>query len=224
MRLIVLTLSRPDKTAVAIRSNPRWLFAFIFLASLSVVSYALVHPLLAEKTLKHLPVSATRADKQIVVDNLNRELPAKLAFYPLRLFMGWSTFALVLLYVCRALGTQEPVHFRQMFSLEVHSEVTSVIGGVVTTTSALSVGALGEAPFSLATLLAPRSSFIINALLTSLNIFTLWQVVILTFGVSVLCNFGMTRSAILVLFVWLLSVVFNLGALKLLEDELHLLL
>jgi hypothetical protein len=215
---------RPEKAAVEIRSHPRWLFPFIFLASISVVSYALVHPLLVQKTLDHLPLSATKADKQIVADNLSRELPAKLAFYPIRLFMGWSAFALVLLYVCRSWGTREPVRFRQMFSLEVHSEVTSAIGGVIATISALSIGAVGDTPLSLAMLFSLPSSFIINALLTSLNIFTLWRVIILTSGVSVLCNFGVTRSVFLVLLVWLLSLVFNLGSLKLLEDALHLLL
>jgi len=226
MQLILLTLFRPRKAAEQIKSNPRWLAAFLVLSMLSAAAYAVNHPYLIQKALAHLPPSATNADKQVVIQSLNLDLPAKLAFFPVRLFIGWSTFSLVLLYACKAFAPRETIRFRQIFSLEIHAEATLVIASLAAMVVAVTNGHVGSVgvPFSLAGLVAGDQSFIVRSLLTSLNIFTLWQVVLLTIGVSILSGFGKIRSTLIVLLVWTLSTMFNLGAMKLLQDRLHLLL
>lgn len=189
-------------------------------------AYAVIHPFLIQETLAHLPSSATNEDKQVIIQSLNLELPAKLAFFPVRLFIGWSTFSLALLYSCKAFAPREIIRFRQMFSLEIHTEATMVVANlatmVVVLTNRHAISA--DVPFSLAELVNGDQSFIVRSLLTSLNIFTLWQIVLLTIGVSIVCGFGKTKSTLIVLLVWSLSTMFNLGAMKLLQDQLHLLL
>lgn len=226
MHSLVLTLIQPRTASHRIKSNPRWLVTFLVLAALSTVSFAVVHPYLVQATLQHLPSSATDSDKQVVVDTLYRDLPAKLAFHPIRLLIGWMVFSFILLYVCKAFAPQEAIRFRQMLSLEVHAEATSVIATLVAmiATVAGADSGLANVPLSVTGLFGQDQSFIINSLLASLNLFTLWQLGILTIGVSVLGGFGKLRSTLIVLLVWTLSVLFNLGAMKLLQDELHLLL
>jgi len=226
MRLILLMLLRPREGAEQIKSNPRWLVAFIFLSIVCGTVYAMIHPYLIQATLAHLPSSAMNPDKEVVIQSLNLELPAKLAFFPVRLFIGWSAFALALLYACKAFAPRETVRFRQMFSLEVHSEATMAIANIVAIFFAITSAHAGsvDAPFSLAGFTGGDQSFIVRSLLTSLNIFTLWQIVLLIIGVSTLSGFGKTKSTLIVLVVWVVSTMFNLGAMKLLQDQLHLLL
>jgi len=226
MRLILQTLFKPRKAAEQIKSNPRWLTAFVILSIVSAGVYAIIHPYLIQATLAHLPSSATNEDKQVVIQSLNLELPAKLAFFPVRLFIGWSTFSLALLYACKAFALREIIWFRQMFSLEIHTEATSVIANLAAMLLAVTNanGGSVDVPFSLAGFIGGDQSFIVRSLLTSLNIFTLWQIVLLTIGVSILSGFGKIRSTLIVLLVWTLSTMFNLGAMKLLQDQLHLLL
>lgn len=226
MRLILPTLFKTGKTVELLKSNPRWLGAFIVLTVVSAACYGLIHPHLVQSTIAHLPPTATDADKQIVIESLNQELPAKLAFFPVRLFIGWGTFSLALLYACKAFAPREIIRFRQMFSLEIHAEATSVIASIAAMVVAVTNAHAGsvDVPFSLAEFVAGDQSFIVRSLLTSLNIFTLWQIVILTIGVSIVCGFGKTKSTLIVLLVWTLSTMFNLGAMKLLQDQLHLLL
>jgi predicted RND superfamily exporter protein len=113
-----------------------------------------------------------------------------------------------------------------MFSLEIHTEATSVIANLAAMVLAVTNANAGSVavPFSLAGFIGGDQSFIVSSLLTSLNIFTLWQIVLLTIGVSIVCGFGKTKSTLIVLLVWSLSTMFNLGAMKLLQDQLHLLL
>ncbi len=226
MRLLLQTLFTPRKAAELIKSNPRWLGAFLILSVVSTVCYALVYPNLVQATLDHLPPTAIEADKQVVIETLQRELPAKLGFFPIRLFIGWSTFSLALMYVCKAFAPLDPVRFRQALSLEVHSEATSVLSHMAAMVAVLlnANANPSDAPLSLAGLIGHHQDFVVNSLLRSLNIFTLWQVIILTVGVSIVCGFGKIKSLCIVLIVWSLSTMFNLGALKLLQDELHLLL
>jgi hypothetical protein len=226
MRLILLALLRPRKAAEQLKSNPRWLVAFLILSIVCGGVYAVLHPYFIQATLAHLPSSATNPDKEVVIQSLNLELPAKLAFLPVRLFIGWSAFALVLLYACEAFAPREIIRFQQMFSLEVHSEATMAIANMAALVITITHGHAGlvDVPFSLAGFTGGDQTFIIRSLLTSLNIFTLWQVVLLTIGVSTLSGFGKIRSTLIVLLVWTLSTMFNLGAMKLLQDQLHLLL
>ena len=225
MRLIALTLFNPLKGTEQLKHHPRWIVTFLILSVFGVVSFALMHPSLVQSTLQHLPASATNEDKQVVIESLNNELPAKLVFYPVRLFLGWSTFALLLLYISKAFGPMEPVRFNQIFSLEVHAEATSVIGQLVTAviTSVSDKGIPITPPFSLAAL-GQGQSFVIGSLLTSLNIFTLWYIIVLFTGIHVICRFNKAKSLGIVFMAWVLTVMFNLGTIQMLRDQLHLLL
>ena len=228
MRLILPAFFGPRKTSELLKSNPHWLGAFIVLAILSSTCYGLMHLSLVQSTLAHLPSTATDADKQIVRESLNQELPAKLAFFPIRLFIGWSAFSLTLFYTCKAFAPREVVRFSQVFSLEIHSEVTSVIASLVVTVLTLSSPSMATEPaaipLSVLNFIGHDQSFIVRSSLMTLNIFTFWQILILSAGVSVFCGFGRIKSAMIVMLAWAFSALFNLGALKLVQDELHLLL
>jgi hypothetical protein len=66
----------------------------------------------------------------------------------------------------------------------------------------------------------PRD-FILYALLNSVNFFSASYIAILTIGISIICAFGRIKSLLIVLAVWSLAMVFNIGVIKLLKDALH---
>lgn len=226
MRLILLTLFAPARAAEQLKLEPRWLSVFLFLSIVSVATQALLHPHLTQATLAHLPATATVADRQLVVESLEQELPAKLAFAPVRLFLGWGLFSAVLFYVSRVFASREPLRIQQMFSIEVHAEATSVLSNLVVLALTLSStdGKPADLPLSLGGLFPVQQDFVVKSLLTTLNLFTLWYIVVLTFSVSTLCRLRKLKSLLVVLLVWIFSIVLNLSAIKLMKDELHLLL
>jgi hypothetical protein len=225
MKQLLTTLLAPQRGTAELTATPRWGSAFLLLALTSVALRWIAQPFIVQSTLAHLPPSVTEADKQVVIDNLMMELPATLGFLPIRLLIGWGAFAVVVFFVTRALAPLNKVRFRQIFSLEVHAEATSVIAHAASVVAmVLSPKAtIQTTPFSLAQVVN-GGSFVVDSLLTSLNIFTLWQVVILTIGLSSISGFRKGKSAVIVLLVWTLSSLFTLGALKLLQDQMRLLL
>jgi len=175
--------------------------------------------------LQHLPPGATITDKQVVIESLNKELPANLTFYPIRLFLGWSSFALALLHICKAFGPMEAVRFKLVFSLEVHAEAASVLGSLLAAVSAEVFNKEDAVTTHLSfAFLVRGQSFVIESLLTSLNIFTLWYMIVLFTGVHVICGFSKRKSLLIAAMAWAVSMIFNLGAIQLLHDQLHLLL
>ena len=226
MLTLLFTLISPRRAAERIRTKPRWVSVFLLLAAVSTLCFSLNHPSLVQLTLDHLPRTATNADKMIVAERLEKELPVQLAFFPVRLFIGWSLFSAVLYFICKAFNPPAGIRPGQVISLVVHAEVTSVLASLVTTSGIiLQIGTDPAAtPLSLAALAARDQSFIIKSLLTSLNIFTLWKIGILSTGISILSGFGRVRSLFIVLLVFALSFSFAIGAMKVLHDQLHLLL
>jgi len=79
-----------------------------------------------------------------------------------------------------------------------------------------------QVPFSVAALVHPRDDFPAIALLNSLNIFTLWYVVVVIVGVSVLTGFRPAKAFLVVFCVWSVSVLFNVAVLTFMRDGLHL--
>ncbi|MBM2841497.1 MAG: hypothetical protein HW412_2025 [Bacteroidetes bacterium] len=211
-----------------LKSNPRWLGAFIVLTIVSATCYGLIHTYLVQSTLAHLPPTATNVDKQMVANSLNQELPVKLAFFPIRVFIGWAAFSLTLFYLCKAFTPRDPIRFSQIFSLEVHSEATSVIASLVVAVLTLSNPTMNTGPasmpLSILNFTDQDQSFILKTLLSSLNVFALWQILILSVGASVFCEYGKIKSALIVVLAWAFSILFNVATLKLVQDELHLLL
>jgi len=216
MRLILLTLFRPRVAVGEFASRPRWLAAFVMLSVLSIVVSAFVYPQSVREMLTHLPSSATEADKQVLLQSLMGELPARLAFLPFRLFLGWGSFSLALLIVAKAFEPKEMVRFQQIFGLVVHTETISLFARVA--------ALIDVTPPGLAGIIGGDRSFVVESLLRQLNVFTVWQIAVQIVVISILCGFGGVRSLVVVLLVWILFLSFNAGVARLLLDQFHFLI
>ncbi len=113
MRTLLLILFRPQQAVRLIKAAPQWLPTFLALSLVSVGIYMLTHPHLIQATLDHLPSTATEVDRSVVAETFRTQLGLRLAFLPIRLFIGWAAFALTLLYVCKAFNPMEHVRFAQ---------------------------------------------------------------------------------------------------------------
>jgi hypothetical protein len=221
-------LFTPRAALTRIKTKPRWLVPFLVLSGLSIVLYVLMHPFLITSTLSHIPSSATMEEKVVVAQTLRAELPMRCFFLPIRLLIGWSSFAFVLLAVGRAFDPPEQLHFIKLFTLEVHAELFNMLAQSASLINLLLVAGSSPnlpslVPFSAATLV-PTKDIVSFSLLNSLNFFTLLYVGALTFGISLQSCFSLTKSLVVALLAWSACAVFNAGALKLLSDTLHLLI
>lgn len=205
-------LTHPRKAAAEIRLRPSWVGAFLLLAVLSSGELAVHHRSRVEETVRHLPSHLTAAERSVVVSGLDARLPARIIVHPARLLLGWSAFALLLLVACRTAVPDAPVRFVQMLALQVHCAAAEVLGAWLLPL----LHGLVPDPF-----LRPGLA-VGGPLLNSLNIFTLWYVVLLVAGVGVLCAARPLKSTLLVLLVWGSSLAFQTAVFRLLREALHL--
>jgi hypothetical protein len=209
-----------------LNAKPRWLGTFILLSALSISLYILMHPYLVQSTLAHLPQSATPEDKEVVAQTLRNELPLRCAFLPVRLLIGWSTFAFVLFAICKAFTPPEPVRFIKILSLEVHAEVVNLLAQGATLAYLFVRGgdisnATSLVPFS-AAMFVRADTLVSFSLLNSLNFFTLYYIVFLTMGISVQSGLSRTKSFTVVALNWLTYLLLNVGALELTRHAMNL--
>jgi len=216
----------PATVAAEMRNRPRWLMAFVILASVTVATRMVLHPMEAQQTLAELPPSATPADRGSIGDFLDASLPVRIGFLPFRLLAGWSATALLLFVIVKVFRPVHPMRFVHMLALEIHSESANVIGllirgacvlaGVVTHTVP------EGSPVSALTFTGGADDFIVRALLTSINLHTLWYIWVVGSGVTVICGFRKRKALFFTAVMWSVASGFNLAIIQVLRNVLHL--
>jgi hypothetical protein len=225
MPLAVSLIFRPYPGLLRLKNQPRWLSTFICLAALSAVLLVVVHRHTVEATLAQLPVSATTEDRALVEDMLLSELPLRSLFQPIRLMIGWSSFAALLFLLSRAFRPPSPSSFMHVFALEIHAEAILLLSqiGLCLHIVLQGRGLPSAYPLWSADIFSSAAtSMPIHSLLRSLNIFTLWYIVILAAGIRVLFSLSRFKSVLVAVSAFSLSVVLDIGVISLLIPALHL--
>jgi len=218
---------QPRVVAVQLAAAPRWGAAFLLLAGLTLLLQVLSSHAVTLATIAHLPASATPEDQRRIVDFLSEELPYRLAVLPFRLLLGWWATGW-LMYACLSLvGTRKPVQPVHCFALEVHAEAVGVLAGAATLIRTLVLPSGNAAadlapPLNAAQLVGPEIDERLHLLLTSINFFTLWYLVVVGAGISVLCGVRKRKAFLVAAAVWSASTGFATTVLYLLRSAFSL--
>jgi len=218
---------RPMPNLKRIRERPRWLVIFLVLASVNILVELLMQPYLVQSLLHHLPPSVTEQDKLVVAQSLERGSFARLAFLPIRLLIGWWSFALLLYYISSSLLSRQPLRFAHIFSLEVRAEAILLLAKGATLFRLMidssSLSSRSTVPLSCAEFF-PVNDYSIFTFLNSLNFFTIAYLAILTIGISVLYAVSKAKALFFVCIAWGISILFNVSVVAVLRDQMFLLL
>ncbi len=218
---------QPRAVAAQLAAAPRWGTAFVLLAGLTMLLQALSSDLVASATIAHLPASVTAGDQRRIVDFLGEELPYRLAVLPFRLLAGWWATGW-LMYACMSLiGTSKPVQIAHCFALEVHAEAVWVLAGTATLLQRLVFPAWSTVvylapPLNAAQFAGPGIDERLYLLLTSINFFTLWYIVAMGAGLSVLFGVRKRKAFLVAAAVWAASTGFSTTVLYLLRNAFSL--
>lgn len=127
----------------------------------------------------------------------------------------WVIIAGVLLLAHRLMGGEG--NFKQAFSTVLYSWIPNTISGIVTGIVAVARGEVD--PTSMQTMVKSNPAFLVDmkdnpilfAVLSSLDIFTIWTLILLVIGFSTLSRLSRVKSAAIVVSLWLVTVVVKLG-------------
>jgi hypothetical protein len=220
-------LVSPRGVAERLKTHPHWLFAFLVLCGALLAINIALHSVSSEATLQHIPPSASPSEREYLKQMLDQDIILRLLFLPVRLSIGWGSFALALYYLCLAFRPPESLRFVQIFALEVHAESALVLGQLALLIQSLLAAPAGSfaaliPPLSVAALLPSPVDFAHLAVLVPLNVFSLLYVWILTLGVAHFTGFSRWKAFVVVVCVWVVAVCFNAGTLVMIRTALHL--
>ena len=226
MALIFTTIANPARYAETLRERPRWVGRFIILAVLYIGRGIAGSANRAELAADRLPPSVSVEDRAAARETLTKSIIIRSLFHPVRLFIGWSSFALVLLYACRIWSTREEVRFVHILAAEVHAEGAMFLGNATSLTVLLLGGAVGDPsvpwiPGGL-DLVFPADNFTVRYILNSFNVFSVLYVAILVVTVSVMLGVSRMKAFISVLIAWGLTLFVNASIFHALRAEFHL--
>ena len=133
------------------------------------------------------------------------------------LFIAWyAIVAGVLLLACRLFGGEGT--YKQAFSATLYAWMPMVLAGILGTVVVMARGGLID-PATMQTLVKSNPAFLVDmkeqpilfSLLSSLDIFTIWMLVLMIIGFAALSRLSKAKVAVMVIALWLVTVVIKLG-------------
>jgi hypothetical protein len=212
-------LLAPEKTFRALAARPTWLPAMLltvlsaFLLSMILVSRMdLKGAILEAIEKKGLELTASQLDLQVSIATAASKY-SPLLIQPIFLLLA----AVLFLVVLRLLGSE--IDFRRSLSVTVHGMMPLVLAALLTIPVALSRAQVSMQDVKGSRLLssnlavfAPDSvGSVTLALLSSIDVFTIWTVVLLAIGFRIVARLSAAAAWGTVLTFWLLAVGLKLG-------------
>ncbi len=220
-RLISVLVS-PSKAFEALRERPTWLLALLVLIILGVVGTALVsgkidYPQMIQDSIEAQGRDVPEAQMEGIIDFYEKFGPVMSiagSFVPI---IGYLLIALVFLVVLKMFGGS--LTFGQSFATTLHAMMPQAVKGI------LSIPViLGKSEFSFLELrsgsilksnvgaFAPEETGpVMLALLSSLDIFTIWTVALMVIGFAIVARVSKGTAAVAGISLWLLWILIKTG-------------
>lgn len=209
-------LANPSDAFTSLKQQPRWFIAFIVIGSFTILIAFLLHPF--SQHLMHSLLSVQYEDHEIerILNTAQRFTYIGYIFNPVILLLRWLIVA-ALLYFIAVLLNAENLTYKSIYASVVYAEIVFVVMGILnvivlyfkgvdTVTHPIHLQAIAGMDILMRN---PTDNMPLFIFLNNINIFSVWYLVILKIGLSIMTRFSKLKSALIVTFVWLLTVIYQ---------------
>jgi hypothetical protein len=216
---IIGVIFSPDATFASIAKRPDWVVPLLFLLITSLAAGIIMAPRIdfgsatreAMEQQKNVPQE--QIEKAVRLTNSFGKVATYLA--PVFSLIILLIVAGVLLLAFRLFGGEGD--FKQAFSVTCYASIPTIIKSVVTLAIILAKGGIIPAQ-ALATLVRSNLGFLADykaspmafALLTSIDIFSIWFLVLMIIGFAYLARVSKAKSAVIIVSLWLVVLCLKL--------------
>jgi hypothetical protein len=220
---IVGALFAPAETFEDIARKPDVLAPLIFLILIGYASTIAIMPIMDWEAVVAQQADQMRARQPNLSDaevdrmaNMTRSMGQVMGYVgPILGAIWWLIIAGVMLIAFRLFGGEG--NFKQAFSATLYSWMPLTILSIVTTIVARARGSFD--PTQAATIVKSNPAFLIDmkeqpvlfSLLSSIDLFTIWTVVLLIFGFAALSRLSRAKAAAIVISLWIVTIVVKVG-------------
>ncbi len=211
----------PSRLFRCLRERPSWVVSFTALAMISmVIEWFTFYPGL-ETVLGKLPERATSEMIQDTIHHLGERRGVNVAFVPIKLGVPIAIFSFVLYLVCSVSKPVSLPDWKYFLAVTVWSSwipvidkglalLTQTVAGVVNPTTGLAF----TQPLGLGMVRLSSRDPALPYALNALNVFSVWYLVLLSLGISLLCGFPRMKALATVSAVWLLGLFVSAALLR----------
>lgn len=212
---IVNTFFEPRKVFETLRVKPTWLIPFIILAVLGMASFWFTYPLIMKDVITNIEENEQipEEQKEIIIERIGgADHPPiyQMAFAPVGVIVYFLLISVVLYFVFNVLLGGDS-SFKRVLSVFSYSSLIAIPKAIVHLPLAFAKKT-ADIQTSLAIILSPEAKgTFLQRILSGFDIFTLWQVILIALGLSVMYKFTMKRSFSVVLILWILLIFAGAG-------------
>jgi hypothetical protein len=214
---LINVLATPTEVFNSLKDQPRWLLTFAVISLISMVVGWFMFPMSQHITYIILSskLSGTQLDQAIAFSERFKYIG--LLFVPVTLLIKWVIVGALIYLLCILFETPNELKYRTIFSVVVYSEMILLFMSVVNVLI-LYVKGIGsvqhlvdlQAVPGLDLLLKDKiSNLPLFTFLNSFNVFSIWYVITLTVGISVVTGYRKLKASLIVTGVWVLLVTFQ---------------
>jgi hypothetical protein len=216
---IIGVLFSPDATFASIARRPDWVLPLVLLLITSLAAGVIMAPRIDFGAATR---EAMEQNKNVSQDQVDRAVKmttsiAKVMTYlsPVLSLIGLLIIAGILLLAFRLFGGEGD--YKQAFSVTCYASIPSIIKTVITLIIIVAKGGILPAQM-LATMVRSNLGFLADmktnpmafALLSSIDIFSIWFLVLLIIGFAYVSRLSKAKSAVIVISLWVLVVLIKL--------------
>jgi hypothetical protein len=214
---IVGVLFSPNETFASIARQPDWVIPLMLMLVVSLIAGILM----AQRVDFTSAAREAMEEKNIPPDRVESAVKmtaaiSRVASYcaPIFSVIGFLVIAGVLLLAFRLFGGEG--NFKQAFSVSVYAWMPALLKSIITLAVLLTRESMGAEDLAIAVrsnlgfLVSMKSNPMAFAVLTSLDIFTVWVLILFSIGFAYVARVSKAKSATIVVTLWLVTVLFKL--------------
>ena len=208
---IINLFFEPKKVFASLKIKPTWLVPFIIVAILGIGSFYFTYPLMMKQQVEKIRENEKIPDKQkqkIIETMTEKDHPPlwQLPFAPVGTLLVFAILAAVLFFVFNVLLGGDST-FRRVFSVFCYSSLIGIPSMVVKFPLTIMKQDI-NVQTSLALLLSADSKdTFLYRVLSGFDIFTLWQVILISIGMGVLYSYTTKKAFTVVFVLWVLLIL-----------------
>ncbi len=207
---------KPKKVFEYLRQKPKWILPFIIMCCVAVLSNVLVKNFAIQEQIERVQMSDRLSDEQKdqVVKNLQESNTGAKAFIgiimtPVFLLLVLIIVSAVLLFCGNTIMGGQAT-FRQMLGMYAHVGLIGLPAAIVKIPIMLAQQSTHVQTSLAAVMPSEADKTLLYKLLAKLDVFTIWEVILLVIGIAVVYRFTNRKAATLVLVLWAVWIAISL--------------
>jgi hypothetical protein len=228
MTNLVDLMIHPSRVFKRLKDHPSWVMSFAALTIVSMVLEWLSFGTALQTAVSGLPQRATPEMIQDAVAYLEGRRFVNILLTPLKLWVIIAIFSYLIYLVCSVSKPISLPRWKHFFAVVVWSYWVLIVGEALSLVTHSVVGPFSSnaglaftQPLGLGMIKISSSDPGLLYALNAANVFSIWYLLVVSLGVSILCGFSRVKGILATTFVWLFGTIFSAALIRFTVAGVH---